>query len=75
MTRFPFKVVCVDDHAYIHVRDAEGNVLNPDERLRCSLTIGKTYEVIGEDHGMWRLVDDTNDDFLFPKSRFRLIDE
>ena len=35
--------------------------LNPNERLSCSLTIGKTYEVIGERLGMYAIVDDTGE--------------
>ena len=81
MTRFPFKVVCVDDRAYIlpPLLDENGVVIGvdrsrPDERLGCSLTIGKVYEVRSEHLGMWGLIDDTGEAYLFPKSRFRVVE-
>jgi hypothetical protein len=75
MSRYPFKVVCVDDHAYLSC-DADGVPCAPpdDERLSCSLTIGKVYEVLAEDLGMYAIVDDTEGKYLFPKSRFRFLD-
>ena len=78
MTAFPFKVVCVDDHAYLHLEEDEDGVVRnvpprPDERLSCSLTIGKIYEVASERLGMWALIDDTGEPYLFPKSRFRVL--
>jgi hypothetical protein len=70
----PFRVVCIDDHAYLSA-DAGGNprTPGPDERLTVSLTIGKVYEVVGERLGMYGIVDDTGGKYLFPKSRFRVL--
>jgi len=67
-----FKVVCIDNHAFLALDD-EGRPREPrpDERLESSLTIGKVYEVLAVEHGMYRIIDDTGDDYLFPKAMFR----
>jgi len=69
------RVVCVDDHAYL------GSTANgtpcappPDERLDDSLTIGKVDEVISERLGMYAIIDGTGESYLFPKSRFRILE-
>jgi hypothetical protein len=77
VTKFPFNVVCVDDHAVIlpPLLDENGVVIGVDwSHDRCfSLTIGKVYEVIGEDMELWRLVDDSGDDYLHLKDNFRVL--
>ena len=30
------------------------------------LSVGKTYQVISEENGMFRIVDDSGEDFLYP---------
>ena len=35
-----------------------------------SLTSGKEYEVISVENGWYRIVDDTDDDYLFPPDQF-----
>ena len=40
---------------------------------RADLTVGRVYEVLEEDHGMYRVVDDSGDDFLYPKRMFRIV--
>ena len=77
MTSFPFKVVCIDDHAYLGVIENDDGSFSlcgpdPEERL-ISLTIGKVYEVIAVEEGMYRLVDDFGDDYLFPMDMFRVL--
>jgi hypothetical protein len=37
------------------------------------LTIGRLYEVIAEEHGMLRLIDDSGEDYLYPASCFESI--
>ena len=32
-----------------------------------SLTNGKIYEILGEDHGMYRVIDDSGEDYLYSK--------
>lgn len=75
MSHFPVKVVCVSDEAYLG-SDEQGRVkaATGDERLTGSLTVGKTYLVLGEDLGMYALVDDTGEEYLFPKDRFRRVE-
>lgn len=35
-----------------------------------SLVIGKTYEVLDEDAHFFRLIDETGEDYLYPKALF-----
>ena len=44
-----------------------------DEYLSVSLTVGKVYEVLAVEGTMYRIVDDTDDDYLFPTELFRVI--
>lgn len=39
-----------------------------------SLTNGKEYEVIEVENGWFRIVDDTDDDYLFPPDEFEIIE-
>jgi hypothetical protein len=75
----PFKVICVDDHTFLFVsRDA---MLAFRERMatgqekpgdRChDLTIGKVYEVLETDRDMYRIIDDSGEDYLYPASKFK----
>jgi hypothetical protein len=40
--------------------------------LKGSLIIGKVYEVISVEHNFYRLVDDTEEDYLFPAELFEI---
>lgn len=40
-----------------------------------SLTNGKEYEVIAVENGWYRIVDDTDDDYLFAPDEFEVIEE
>lgn len=33
-----------------------------------SLTSGKIYEILGDDHGMYRVIDDSGEDYLYSKN-------
>ena len=33
---------------------------------------GKTYEVISVEHGWYRIVDESNEDYLYPKENFEV---
>ncbi len=74
------KVVCIDDHCYLFPVVDENDVVigsgppRPDDRFVGSLTIGKVYEVIRERLGMYAIVDDTGESYLYPKSRFRVVE-
>ena len=39
-----------------------------------SLTNGKEYDVLAIENGWYRIVDDTNDDYLFPPDNFDIIE-
>lgn len=39
------------------------------------LTHGKIYEVLSIERGYYRIMDDTNDDFLYPPNFFEIIDD
>lgn len=40
-----------------------------------SLTNGKEYDVIGVEKGWYRIVDDTEEDYLFSPEEFEIIEE
>ena len=51
-------------------------LLLPGETEPCGchdLTLGKLYEMIGEEAGgaFYRIIDDSNEDYLYPASHFR----
>jgi hypothetical protein len=64
----PLRVVCVSDRAYI---DAPGAV--PGDSLSVLLTVGKVYEVVGEQMGMYSIRANGGFVVLVPKSRFQPI--
>ena len=68
------RAVCIDNLAILGV-DSEGKLTEPgpEDRYRVSLTIGRVYEIRGERLGMWAILDDTGDVYLFPKSNFRIL--
>ena len=35
---------------------------------------GKVYEVIGEEEGMYRIIDETGEDYLYCKDEFEIIE-
>ena len=40
-----------------------------------SLTNGKEYEVIAIENGWYRIVDDTDDDYLYSPEQFEIIEQ
>ena len=36
---------------------------------------GREYEKLGEEHGLWRVVDETEEDYLYPPSWFEAIEK
>ncbi len=38
-----------------------------------SLTLNKIYDVVEQDDEYYRIVDDTDEDYLYPKSMFEVI--
>jgi len=45
-----------------------------DDRVLESLTIGQTYEVLGLEADSYRLIDDTNQPYLFDPECFEIVD-
>ena len=43
-------------------------------RSDCSLTNGKIYDVIAIEEGWYRIVDDTEDDYLFSPDEFEVVE-
>lgn len=41
----------------------------------CSLTNGKIYDVIAIEDTMYRIVDDTDEDYLFYPEEFEIVEE
>lgn len=65
------KVRCVDNRPYIF----EKGVAAPDPNQRLiSLTEGGIYEVLNIEEGWYRLVDDTDEDYLYPPEMFEIVD-
>ena len=44
-------------------------------KTNVSLTNNKIYEVQAIESGMYRIVDDTDDDYLFESSKFEIVEE
>ena len=66
------KAVCIENSAFIG-GDRERGVGAPRPSERADLTVGRTYAILEEDRGMYRVVDDSGDDFLYPKRMFRVV--
>lgn len=68
------RAVCIDNLASL-AADSEGKLREPGpgDRYLVSLTIGRVYEVRGKRLGMWAILDDTGDVYLFPKANFRFL--
>ena len=76
------KVVCVDNHVTLFVSREELLAARRRQELRQELptdfmgclTVGKVYEVLGEEHGHYRIIDASGEDYLYPKWQFRPVD-
>lgn len=42
---------------------------------KLSLIKGEIYECLGEEKGWLRVIDETGEDYLFPKREFKIIEE
>lgn len=45
------------------------------ETVELCLTHGKIYEALGYEHGFIRVIDDTDEDYLFDPDYYEVIDE
>ena len=39
------------------------------------LTKGKVYDVLSVEHGWYRINDDTGEDYLYPASKFEIVED
>jgi hypothetical protein len=67
------KVKCVDNRPYLQEKGG-AFIQTFGSGSMISLTLGKVYEVIGIEHGWYRILDDTDEDYLYPSEMFRLVD-
>ena len=66
------RVRCIDNRAFLH--DCSGRLVQGAESGELiSLTIGKVYDVLSIEKGWYRVVDDTDDDYLYPPSLFEIV--
>ena len=68
----PFKVRCINNCEYLEEGpDGHLHVIPIPNRGKLSeLTVGKIYEVISIERDFYRIVDNTGEDYLFPKNMF-----
>lgn len=67
-------VKCVNDRTYLQETD-RGLVQEFGQDELIGLTLGKIYEVLAEEHGWYRIVDDTGEDYLYPETMFEIVSE
>ena len=53
----------------------EGQIVEYIRESCVSLTKGKTYEVLSIEEGWYRIVDDTDEDYLFSPDEFRIVEK
>lgn len=64
------KVVCTSNKAIIPNVGVDDAVL--DNQSLMDLVVGKVYEVTGEKDGWYRIVDESGEDYWYPKDYFEL---
>jgi hypothetical protein len=65
-------VKCINDRTYLQETD-RGLVEEFGQDQLVGLTLGTVYEVLAEEHGWYRIVDDTGEDYLYPKTMFEVL--
>ncbi len=63
------RVKCIDNRAFLYARRPDGTLIPPTP-ARADLTIGRVYEVLAEERGFYRVVDDSGEDYLYPARMF-----
>jgi len=70
----PFKVLCIDDHEYLAMEMQTQGLTEKrgTGKFLISLTLGQVYKVleIEEAFGYYRILDNTNEDYLYPAYMF-----
>lgn len=69
------RVRCISTKPYL--RESPGGALieGQFDGDMISLTLNKIYDVIEEDDEYYRIIDDTDEDYLYPKVMFALVIE
>ena len=67
------KVRCVSINPYLDEKPDGSFVEGEFEGEMISLTLNKIYDVVEQDDEYYRIVDDTDEDYLYPKSMFEVI--
>lgn len=66
------RVRCIDSRTYIQERGGQlREEFGSDDSI--SLTRGKVYSVLAEEDDDYRIIDDTGEDYLYPKCMFEPI--
>ena len=68
------RVRCIDTRPYLS-ETAIGLRVEASDGEMVSLTRGKLYDVLEQDDEFYRIVDDTGEDYLYPKSMFERVAE
>ena len=64
-------VCCVDNRQYLSYDEEHGRfVQRPGADPLLSITLGRTYAVLAEEQGYYRIIDDTGEDYLYPAYMF-----
>lgn len=69
------KVKCISNAPYLEESDDGRLVEGQYARALISLTIGKVYLVLEERDNYIKIIDDTEEDYYFPKSMFEFVEE
>ncbi|MGV6852526.1 MAG: hypothetical protein ACWA5R_10175 [bacterium] len=67
------KVRCVSINPYLDEKTDGIFVEGVYEGEMISLTLNNVYDVVEQDDEYYRIVDDTDEDYLYPKSMFEVI--
>jgi hypothetical protein len=62
-------VRCIDNRPFLHERGGR-LVQEAQPGQLVSLTVGKIYSVLKVENGWYRLIDDTDEDYLYPPNLF-----
>jgi hypothetical protein len=68
------RVRCIDSRPYLKFVDGRFRV-EAQEGSTISLAKGKIYEVIAVERGWYRIVDETEEDYLYPPDRFEVVED
>lgn len=67
------KVRCVSTKPYLSELPDGSLIEDQFDGEMISLTLNEIYDVLNEDDGYYRLVDNTGEDYLYPKTMFEVV--